>query len=136
MIRTPAATRSPHASTTPENDMPRGVAVVAITPGFLRSESMLQHMGVTEDNCATPGRRTRTSCSPSRRGSSAAALAADPQVMDRTGMLWSSWELARHYQFTDYDGRRLDWGRHAIDFSGLPTSLVDLFRTGTDLEMT
>jgi NAD(P)-dependent dehydrogenase (short-subunit alcohol dehydrogenase family) len=118
---------------------PRGIAVVAITPGFLRSESMLQHMGVTEDNWRDAGKKDSNflqSESPLFVGRAVAALAADPQVMDRTGMLWSSWELARHYQFTDYDGRRPDWGRHAIDFSGLPTWLVDLFRTGTDLEMT
>ena len=35
-------------------------------------------------------------------------------------MLLSSWELARDYGFTDYDGRRPDWGRHKIDFSVLP----------------
>jgi NAD(P)-dependent dehydrogenase (short-subunit alcohol dehydrogenase family) len=118
---------------------PRGIAVVAITPGFLRSESMLQHMGVTEDNWRDAGKKDSNflqSESPLFVGRAVAALAADPQVMDRTGMLWSSWELARHYKFTDYDGRRPDWGRHAIDFSVLPTSLVDLFRTGTDLEMT
>src|SRR4029453_3415630 len=118
---------------------PRGVAVVAITPGFLRSESMLQHMGVTEDNWRDAGEKDSNflqSESPLFVGRAVAALAADPQVMDRTGMLWSSWELARRYKFTDYDGRRPDWGRHAIDFSGLPTALVDLFRTGTDLEMT
>ena len=55
--------------------------------------------------------------------------------MDRTGMLVSSWELARNYGFTDYDGRRPDWGRHKIDFSVLPAEWVDLFRTGTDLEL-
>jgi NAD(P)-dependent dehydrogenase (short-subunit alcohol dehydrogenase family) len=118
---------------------PHGVAVIAITPGFLRSESMLQNMGVTEDNWRDAGKKDSNflqSESPLFVGRAVAALAADPQVMDRTGMLWSSWELARHYKFTDYDGRRPDWGRHAIDFSGLPTSLVDLFRTGTDLEMT
>jgi hypothetical protein len=49
-------------------------------------------------------------------------------------MLFSSWELARDYGFTDYDGRRPDWGRHKIDFSVLPPAWVDLFRTGTDLE--
>jgi NAD(P)-dependent dehydrogenase (short-subunit alcohol dehydrogenase family) len=36
---------------------PRGVAVVAITPGFLRSESMLQHFGVTEDNWREAGKK-------------------------------------------------------------------------------
>lgn len=53
----------------------------------------------------------------------------------RTGLLLSSWELAREYGFTDSDGRRPDWGRHTIDFSVLPSEWIDLFRTGTDLEI-
>jgi hypothetical protein len=51
------------------------------------------------------------------------------------GMFFSSWELARDYGFTDYDGRRPDWGRHRIDFSVLPPTWMDLFRTGADLEV-
>ena len=39
------------------------------------------------------------------------------------------------YGFTDADGRRPDWGRLAIDFSVLPPSMVELFRTGTDLQL-
>jgi hypothetical protein len=50
-------------------------------------------------------------------------------------LLLSSWELAREYGFTDYDGRRPDWGRHTIDFSVFPPEWIDLFRTGTDLEI-
>jgi hypothetical protein len=68
-------------------------------------------------------------------GRAVAALAGDPKVTDRTGMLVSSWELARDYGFTDYDGRRPDWGRHQIDFSVLPQAWVDLFRRSTDLEL-
>src|SRR5687768_11536869 len=116
---------------------PHGVAVVAMTPGFLRSESMLQHFGVTEDNWRDAGTRDPNflqSESPLFVGRAVAALAADPKVQNRTGMLFSSWELARDYGFTDYDGRRPDWGRHKIDFSVLPTTWIDLFRTATDLE--
>jgi hypothetical protein len=40
-------------------------------------------------------------------------------------LLLSSWELAREYGFTDYDGRRPDWGRHKIDFSVLPPEWID-----------
>jgi hypothetical protein len=115
-----------------------GVAAIAITPGFLRSESMLQHFGVTEDNWQHAGKKDSNflqSESPLFVGRAIAALAADPKVMDRTGMLVSSWELARDYGFTDYDGRRPDWGRHKIDFSVLPPEWVDLFRTGTNLEV-
>jgi NAD(P)-dependent dehydrogenase (short-subunit alcohol dehydrogenase family) len=117
---------------------PHGVAVIAITPGFLRSESMLQHLGVTEDNWREAGKKDPNflqSESPLFVGRAVAALAADPNVQDYTGMLFSSWELARDYGFTDYDGRRPDWGRHKIDFSGLPQTWIDLFRTGADLEI-
>jgi NAD(P)-dependent dehydrogenase (short-subunit alcohol dehydrogenase family) len=117
---------------------PHGVAVIAITPGFLRSESMLQHLGVAEDNWREAGTKDPNflqSESPLFVGRAVAALAADPKVQERTGMLLSSWELARDYGFRDYDGRRPDWGRHKIDFSVLPPAWIDLFRTGADLEI-
>ena len=44
-------------------------------------------------------------------GRAIAALAADPKVQSRTGMLFGSWELARDYGVTDYDGRRPGLGR-------------------------
>jgi NAD(P)-dependent dehydrogenase (short-subunit alcohol dehydrogenase family) len=117
---------------------PHGITVMAITPGFLRSESMLQHFGVTEDNWRDAGKRDPNflvSESPLFVGRAIAALAADPKVRDRTGMLVSSWELGRDYGLADYDGRRPDWGRHTIDFSVLPPAWIDLFRTGTSLEI-
>jgi NAD(P)-dependent dehydrogenase (short-subunit alcohol dehydrogenase family) len=115
-----------------------GVTAVAITPGFLRSESMLEHHGVTEANWRDAGAKDRNfleSESPLFVGRAVAALAADPRLLERTGQLCSSWELARDYAFTDYDGRRPDWGRLAIDWSGLPQSFVDTFRTGTRLQI-
>jgi NAD(P)-dependent dehydrogenase (short-subunit alcohol dehydrogenase family) len=117
---------------------PYGIAVLAVTPGFLRSESMLQHFGVTEDNWRDAGKKDSNflqSESPLFVGRAVAALAADPRAQERTGMLFGSWELGRDYGIVDYDGRRPDWGRHAIDFSGLPQEWIDLFRTGTDLEI-
>ena len=99
---------------------PHGVAIMSVTPGFLRSESMLQHFGVTEANWRDGGKSDTNfleSESPLYVGRAVAALAADPDVLERTGMLYSSWELARQYKFTDYDGRRPDWGRHTIDWS-------------------
>src|SRR5687767_7275663 len=117
---------------------PHGVAAIAITPGFLRSESMLQHLQVTEDNWREAGKKDPNflqSESPLFVGRAVAAVAADPKVRERTGMLFSSWELARDYGFTDYDRRRPDWGRHKIDFSVLPPAWIDLFRTGADLEV-
>jgi len=115
-----------------------GITVLAITPGFLRSETTLQYFGVTEDTWREAGKKDSNflaSESPLFVGRAIAALAADPKVRHRTGSLLSSWELAREYGFTDYDGRRPDWGRHTIDFSVLPAEWIDLFRTGTDLEI-
>jgi NAD(P)-dependent dehydrogenase (short-subunit alcohol dehydrogenase family) len=115
-----------------------GVAAVALTPGYLRSESMLEHYGVDESNWREAGKRDSNfleSESPLYIGRAVAALAADPDVMDLTGQLWSSWELSRQYRFTDVDGSRPDWGAHDIDFSVLPPSLVDLMRTGATLQL-
>ncbi len=115
-----------------------GVAAIAVTPGFLRSESMLDGLGVTEGNWRDGGKKDPNfleSESPLFVGRAVAALAQDPDVLARSGQLLSSWELARAYKFTDYDGRRPDWGKLAIDFSGLPASLVDVFRTGTQLQL-
>lgn len=117
---------------------PHGVAVVAVTPGFLRSESVLEHFGVTEAHWRDAGAKDSNflvSESPLYVGRAIAALAADPAVLERTGMLYGSWELARAYRVADYDGRRPDWGRHAIDWSGMPPEWIELFRTGTDLEI-
>src|SRR4051794_29091875 len=99
---------------------PHGVAAIAITPGFLRSETMLDRKGVTEENWRDAGKKDPNfleSESPLFVGRAVAALAADPRLLDRTGQLCTSWELARDYGFTDYDGRRPDWGTHGIDWS-------------------
>jgi NAD(P)-dependent dehydrogenase (short-subunit alcohol dehydrogenase family) len=116
---------------------PHRVAVLAVTPGFLRSESMLDNLGVTEKNWRDAGKQDPNflqSESPLFVGRAIAALAADPNVRHRTGMLFGSWELGRDYRVFDYDGRRPDWGRHKIDFSVLPKTWIDLFRTGAALE--
>ncbi|HZR24063.1 MAG TPA: SDR family oxidoreductase [Vicinamibacterales bacterium] len=114
------------------------VAAVAITPGFLRSESMLERQNVTEANWRDAGKADPNfleSESPLYVGRAVAALAADPNVIAKTGQLLSSWELAREYRFTDYDGRRPDWGALQIDWSGLPNWLVEIFRTGTRVQV-
>jgi len=116
---------------------PYRIAVIAVTPGFLRSESMLDHFGVTEENWRDAGKKDSNflqSESPLFVGRAIAALATDPKGTERTGMLVGSWELCRDYKVSDYDGRRPDWGRHKIDFSVLPAEWTNLFRTGADLE--
>src|SRR5919108_3340652 len=93
----------------------RGIAAVAITPGFLRSEMMLEHFGVTDATWRDAGKKEPHflhSESPLFVGRAVAALAADPKVIERSGDIYSSWELAREYGFTDADGTRPDWGAH------------------------
>jgi NAD(P)-dependent dehydrogenase (short-subunit alcohol dehydrogenase family) len=105
------------------------VAVFAITPGFLRSESMLQHFGVTEDNWRDAGRKDPYflhSESPLFVGRAVAALAADPKVLARSGDITSSWELGREYGLTDADGSRPDWGPLHEEF----VSSMKWFREG------
>ena len=117
---------------------PHGVAAVSITPGFLRSEAMLERFGVTEENWRDGGKKDRNfleSESPLFVGRAVAALAADPAVLDRSGGLFSSWELAREYRFTDADGSRPDWGALQIDFTGLPRQLMDVFRAGSEIQL-
>jgi NAD(P)-dependent dehydrogenase (short-subunit alcohol dehydrogenase family) len=117
---------------------PHGVAAVSITPGFLRSEAMLDRYRVTEENWRLHGEKDRNfleSESPLFVGRAVAALAADPAILDRSGQLFSSWELGREYQFTDADGRRPDWGALAIDFSRHPRPLLQLLRTGSEIQL-
>ena len=117
---------------------PHGVAAVAITPGFLRSEAMLEHFGVTEANWREGGKQDKNfleSESPLFVGRAVAALAADSRILERSGQLFSSWELAREFGFTDADGRRPDWGALTIDFSGLPPWLVEIMRNGSEIQL-
>ncbi len=92
------------------------VVSVALTPGFLRSEAMLDHFGVTEANWREAGKKDPNflvSESPRYVGRALVALAADPKVKEKSGRVFSSWAAAREYRFTDLDGTRPDWGRHA-----------------------
>jgi NAD(P)-dependent dehydrogenase (short-subunit alcohol dehydrogenase family) len=117
---------------------PYGVAAVAITPGFLRSETMLERFGVTEETWREGGKRDRNfleSESPLFVGRAVVALAGDAAILDRSGQLFSSWELGREYRFTDADGRRPDWGAGKIDFSKHPEQLLQLMRTGAEIQL-
>jgi NAD(P)-dependent dehydrogenase (short-subunit alcohol dehydrogenase family) len=117
---------------------PHNVAAIAITPGFLRSESMLDHFAVTETNWREGGKKGSNflkSESPLFVGRAVAALAADSRVLERTGQLCSSWELARHYRFTDVDGSRPDWGSHDFDLSTFPPAFHEYLKTGAELQL-
>ncbi|HUF23231.1 MAG TPA: SDR family oxidoreductase [Vicinamibacterales bacterium] len=86
----------------------KGIAAVAITPGYMRTEMVLKHHGVTERNWQTAVKKDKLfaeSETPFFVGRAVAALAADPEIMKKTGGLYSSWRLAEEYGFNDIDGR-------------------------------
>jgi NAD(P)-dependent dehydrogenase (short-subunit alcohol dehydrogenase family) len=99
---------------------PYGGSAVAVTPGWLRSEMMLDNYGVSEDNwrdALEPNRPNglptapagfASSESPRFVGRAVAALAADPDRARWNQQSASSVELARHYGFTDVDGSQPD----------------------------
>jgi NAD(P)-dependent dehydrogenase (short-subunit alcohol dehydrogenase family) len=93
----------------------KNVAAVALTPGFLRSEAMLEHFGVTAENWRDAAKQDPNylaSETPLFAGRAVAALAADPNVSKKSGRVFSSWCLSDEYSFTDADGSRPHWGRH------------------------
>ena len=64
-------------------------------------------------------------------GRAVVALALNrPHTLERTGQLFSSWEVARKYGFTDVNGRRPDWGKLDVDYSQLPKSLIEAMADG------
>jgi NAD(P)-dependent dehydrogenase (short-subunit alcohol dehydrogenase family) len=105
---------------------PQGCAAVALTPGWMRSEMMLEIYGVTEDNWreATAGSPHFNAISETPRfvGRAVAALAADPERQARNGGSFSSGGLAREYGFTDLDGSQPDCWRYMVEVQdpGLP----------------
>ncbi len=91
------------------------VAAVAVSPGFMRTETMLEHFGVTEANWRDGAKKDPNflaSETPFFVGRAVAALAADPDVMEKSGGLYGSWTLSEQYGFTDIDGSRPHLGRH------------------------
>ncbi len=101
---------------------PHETAVVAISPGFLRSEAMLEMFGVTADSwreAIEQDEHFAYSETPHYLGRAIAAIAADPDKMRLTGTATATWELFERYGFTDLDGTQPDWGRHARDDLGM-----------------
>lgn len=99
---------------------PHGVAAVAIAPGFMRTEEVLATLGATPENwreVAETSEEARAygfagSETPCFVGRAIAALAADPDVIRKSGRILSSWELSEEYGFEDVDGSRPHWGRY------------------------
>ncbi len=91
------------------------VAAIAVSPGFMRTETMLEHFGVSEASWRDGAKKDPnfiSSETPFFVGRAVAALAADPNVMEKSGGLYGSWTLSDEYGFTDIDGSRPHLGQH------------------------
>ncbi|GAA1804782.1 SDR family oxidoreductase [Actinomadura chokoriensis] len=101
-----------------EEIAPFGATAVALTPGWLRSEAMLEHFGVTEETWRDGAARDphfAMAESPAFVGRAVAALAADPDRARWNGRALSSGGLAQVYGFTDTDGSRPDMWRYLVE---------------------
>ena len=97
---------------------PLGATAVTLTPGWLRSEMMLEVFGVREDNWRDALKdqpHFAISETPAFVGRAVAALAADPDVARWNGKSLSSGQLAGEYGFTDVDGSRPDAWRYMVE---------------------
>jgi NAD(P)-dependent dehydrogenase (short-subunit alcohol dehydrogenase family) len=105
---------------------PHACVAVALTPGWIRSEMMLENYRVTEtnwrDGAAINPHFAAISESPRFVGRAVTALAADPDLHRRNGGSFSSGGLAREYGFTDLDGSQPDCWRYLVEVqdAGLP----------------
>ncbi len=109
-----------------------GGTAVCVTPGFLRSEEMLDHFGVTEEtwrDAVAKEPHFAIAESPVFLGRAVAALAADPDRARWNGKSTYSGELARAYGVTDTDGSRPDVMAYFRDvvFGGVDAS-ADAYR--------
>ena len=106
-----------------------GATAVSLTPGWLRSEMMLEAYGVTESNWRDAVKRQphfEISESPAFVGRAIAALAQDPKVSRWNGQSLSSGQLARIYGFTDLDGSQPDAWRYVVEVqdAGKPANVT------------
>jgi NAD(P)-dependent dehydrogenase (short-subunit alcohol dehydrogenase family) len=101
-----------------EEVRPHGITSLSLTPGFLRSEEMLEHFGVTEETWRDGIAKDKwfaISETPRYIGRAVVALAADPDVSRWSGRALSSGVLAKHYGFTDLDGSQPEVSRYFAD---------------------
>jgi NAD(P)-dependent dehydrogenase (short-subunit alcohol dehydrogenase family) len=97
---------------------PHGATAVSVSPGWLRSEAMLDAYGVTEATwleATAVQPHFAISETPRYVGRAVAALAADPDVARWNGQTLSSGQLAQVYGFTDLDGSRPDAWRYLVE---------------------
>ena len=108
---------------------PHGCVAVALTPGWLRSEMMLDNFGVSESNwrdATAIQPHFAISETPRYVGRAVAHLAADPEVARFNGRSLSSGALAKEYGFTDLDGSQPDAWRYLVEVqdAGLPADVT------------
>ena len=92
--------------------IPTGVTALSLSPGFLRSEAVLEHFGVREENWREAIAKDpyfAESETPLLSGRAVVALASDPRVREKAGLVHFASDLAREYGFTDVDGRVPDF---------------------------
>lgn len=97
---------------------PHGATAVALTPGWMRSEAMLEHHSVSESNWRDATEGSPHFCiseSPRYVGRAVAALAGDPERARWNGQSLSSGQLAQVYGFTDLDGTQPDCWRYMVE---------------------
>ena len=94
---------------------PYGVAAVALSPGWMRTEAVLRAYDTDEEHWQQVHELARTE-STQYIGRAVAALAADPQVIEKTGRILTVGDLAREYGFTDHDGRQPPTYRMADEY--------------------
>lgn len=108
---------------------PHNATAVLLTPGWLRSEFMLDEFGVTEENWRDGAKfqpHFAISETPAFVGRAVAALAQDPDVARWNGQSLSSGQLAKVYGFTDVDGSRPDAWRYVqeVQDAGKPADVT------------
>lgn len=89
-----------------------GITALALTPGFLRSEEMLDHFNITEANWQDGAKQNPSfarSETPHYIGRAVVALASDPNVSTKAGRALSTWGLVDEYGFTDLNGTQPRW---------------------------
>jgi NAD(P)-dependent dehydrogenase (short-subunit alcohol dehydrogenase family) len=110
---------------------PHGATAVSLTPGWLRSEAMLDAFGVTESSWRDATTRIpgfAVSETPAYVGRAVVALARDPEVARWNGQSLSSGQLAKIYGFTDVDGSQPDAWRYMLDTQDDRTVDINAYR--------
>ncbi|MDI3410114.1 SDR family oxidoreductase [Bacillus sonorensis] len=83
-----------------------GIAVLALSPGFMRTELVLRAFQTDEGHWHEKEELERTE-SPHYVGRAAVCLAGDPNILEKSGKVLRAGDLAEEYRFTDVDGRRI-----------------------------